>query len=404
MRIALITNSRIPSLTANSIQAMKVCQALAQLGHDICLFAPRETDPVPWDSLLTHYGLRTPFEIEWLPSLRILRRYDFTIYSILAARRFEADLVYTWLLHPAVLALWLEWPVVLEIHAEVTGRVGPWLMRHFWRSSTPKRMLITTRRLQQAVESILSPKRGTGPRLPQDAVQIAPNGVDLAQYESLPAAAEARRRLGLAEKPTLGFSGHIYPGRGADLLFALAMRMPEAQFLWVGGTPQEVAYWRGRLAEAGASNVTMTGFVENSRLPLYQAAADVLLMPYGRSIAASSGQDIAEVINPMKMFDYMAAGRAILSADLPVLHEVLHEGNAVFCEPGNADAWERAARALLADETRRLALGARARQDVAGYTWLARAKRALEGFPFQAENQPPRPLGEGRGEGRPPSR
>lgn len=374
MRIALITNSRIPSLTANSIQAMKVCQALAQLGHDIRLFAPHEVEPVSWDVLLTHYGLRTHFDIQWLPSLRTLKRYDFTLYSILAARQFKADLVYTWLLNPAVLALWLGWPVVLEIHAEVTGRLGPWLMRCFWRSSTPKRMLVTTRRLREAVEM------RAGLRLPDEAVQLAPNGVDPAQYESLPEAAEARRQLGLAEKPTLGFTGHIYPGRGADLLFALAGRMPETQFLWVGGTPQEVAYWRARLAEAGASNVTMTGFVENSRLPLYQAAADVLLMPYGRSIAASSGQDIAEVINPMKMFDYMAAGRAILSADLPVLREVLNEGNAVFCEPGDVAAWERAARALLADETRRLALGARARQDVAAYTWLARAKRALEGF------------------------
>ncbi len=374
MRIALITNSRIPSLTANSIQAMKVCQALAQLGHDIRLFAPRETEPTDWDSLLTHYGLRTTFDIEWLSSLRALKRYDFTLYSILAARRFEADLVYTWLLNPAVLALWLGWPVVLEIHAEVTGKLGPWLMRRFWRSSTPKRMLVTTRPLREAVETV------AGLGLPDDAVQIAPNGVDPAQYESLPGAAEARRQLGLDEKWTVGFTGHIYPGRGADLLFALAGRMMDVNFLWVGGTPDEVAWWHGRLAEAGASNVTMTGFVDNSRLPFYQAAADVLLMPYGRSIAASSGQDIAEVINPMKMFDYMAAGRAILSADLPVLHEVLNEGNAVFCEPGNTDAWERVLRDLLADEPRRLALGAQARKDVAGYTWLARAKRALEGF------------------------
>jgi glycosyltransferase involved in cell wall biosynthesis len=124
----------------------------------------------------------------------------------------------------------------------------------------------------------------------------------------------------------------------------------------------------------------MTGFVENSRLPLYQAAADVLLMPYGRSISASSGQDIAEVINPMKMFDYMAAGRAILSADLPVIHEVLNEGNAVFCEPGDVNSWERKLGELLSDKPRRRALGAQARMDVGGYTWAARAKRALEGF------------------------
>lgn len=374
MRIAVITNSRIPSLTANSIQAMKVCQALVETGHEICLFAPRETGPVPWESLLTHYGLRNTFPIEWLPSLRALKRYDFTLHSIRAARKFKADLVYTWLLNPAVLALWLGWPVVLEMHAEVTGRVGPWLMRRFWRSSTRKRMLVTTRPLRDAIET------AAGLTFPEEAVQIAPNGVDLAQYQSLPIAVEARHLLGLPEKPTAGFTGHIYPGRGADLLFDLAVRMPDVQFLWVGGKPDLVSYWQDRLSQAGASNVAMTGFVENSRLPLYQAAADVLLMPYGRSISASSGQDIAEVINPMKMFDYMAAGRAILSADLPVIHEVLNEKNAVFCEPGIVAAWENTLRELLADGERRLALGAQAQKDASGYTWIARAERALEGF------------------------
>jgi glycosyltransferase involved in cell wall biosynthesis len=374
MKVAVITNSRIPSLTANSIQAMKVCQALTQVGHDIRVFAPRETDPVPWEQLASHYGLSTPFEIEWLPSLPVLKRYDFTLYSILAARKFKADLIYTWLLNPAVVALWLGWPVVLEMHAEVTGRLGPWLMRRFWRSSTPKRMLLTTRPLRDAIETV------AGITFSNEAVQIAPNGVDPSQYKSLPDAAGARRQLGLEEKLTVGFTGHIYPGRGADLLFDLAQRMPDVNFLWVGGTPDEVNHWRGGLSEVGASNVTMTGFVENSRLPLYQVAADVLLMPYGRSISASSGQDIAEVINPMKMFDYMAAGRAIVSADLPVIHEVLNEGNAIFCEPGNADTWEKTLRGLLADGSRRLALGAQARKDVTRYTWLARARRALEGF------------------------
>jgi len=374
MRIAVVTNSRIPSLTANSIQAMKVCQALAQLGHDIRVFAPRETEPADWEKLASHYGLGTPFDIDWLPSIPALKRYDFTFHAMRAARKFKADLVYTWLLNTAALESILGMPVVLEMHAEVTGKLGPWLMRRFWRTSTPKRMLATTRPLRDAIETVADLT------FPVGAVQVASNGVDLDRYENLPNPAESRHRLHLDEKPTLGFTGHIYPGRGADLLFDLALRMPDVNFLWVGGTPELLDYWREKLANAGASNVTMTGFVENSRLPLYQAAANILLMPYGRSISASSGQDIAEVINPMKMFEYMAAGRAILSADLPVIREVLNEQNATFCEPGDVDAWEHSLRELLADELRRLALGAQARKDVENYTWLARAERALNGF------------------------
>src|SRR5512143_472621 len=97
MKIALITNSRMPSLTANSIQAMKVAQALIQLDHEICMFAPREADPVSKQTLASHYGLRFPPDLEWLPSNRHLKRFDFILHAARAAKRFNADLIYSWL-------------------------------------------------------------------------------------------------------------------------------------------------------------------------------------------------------------------------------------------------------------------------------------------------------------------
>jgi glycosyltransferase involved in cell wall biosynthesis len=374
MRILAITNSRIPSLTANSIQAMKVCQALMQTGHAVRIIAPREAKPVPPESLVAHYGLRTTPDLEWLPSCRPLKRLDFVSRAQMAASKFQANLIYTWLLQSAVLALRNSYPVVLEMHADVSGRLGPWWLRQFWKTPGRKRMTVTTHALRKALERL------GGFQFPDHEVLLAPNGVDLERYVDLPSPREARQLLNIDENLTIGFTGHVYPGRGADLLFTLAQRMHEINFLWVGGTPDSIAYWRSKLEAANLRNIIMTGFVVNSRLPLYQAASEVLLLPYERSISASSGQDIGEVINPMKMFEYMAAGRAILSADLPAIREVLNEENAVFCEPGNVRAWESNLRELLLDETRRLSLGAQARQDVEGYTWVARAGRILEGF------------------------
>jgi glycosyltransferase involved in cell wall biosynthesis len=374
MRIAVITNSRIPSLTANSIQAMKVCQALMQLGHEIRLFAPRETEAVSPDALMAHYGLRLTPGIEWLPSLKPLKRLDFILHAQSAAQRSKADLVYTWLPQSAVLALWRGHPVLLEMHADVAGLMGTWWLRQFWKVRGIKRITVTTHALRMALE------RSTKLQFPDEAVLILPNGVDLERYENLPTPPEARHQLNLKEGLTVGFTGHIYPGRGADLLSELARQMPEINFLWVGGTPDLVGFWRNQLSETGILNVTLTGFVENSRLPMYQAAADVLLMPYSRTIEASSGQDIGEVINPMKMFEYMAAGRVIVTADLPVIREVLNEKNSVFCPPGDAGAWKSAINSLLKDESRRNALAREARKDVEGYTWKARAQHALDGF------------------------
>jgi glycosyltransferase involved in cell wall biosynthesis len=213
---------------------------------------------------------------------------------------------------------------------------------------------------------------------PEDVV-IAPNGVDLERFASLPDPAAARRQTGLRAAPTVMCTGHLYAGRGADLFLALAESLPRAQFVWVGGRREDIAEWKQR---ARSDNVTFTGFIPNRELPLYQAAADILLMPYSRSIMGSSGTaDSAAVASPMKMFEYMAAGRAIVTSDLPVIREVLDEDCAVFCQPDDPGDWRLVIESLLEDQHHRTRLGERAREQVQGYTWVARARRILSGFP-----------------------
>jgi glycosyltransferase involved in cell wall biosynthesis len=83
----------------------------------------------------------------------------------------------------------------------------------------------------------------------------------------------------------------------------------------------------------------------------------------------------------MKMFEYMATGRAIASAYLPVIREVLNENNAVFCKPDEINSWKLALERLLKDEKLRDEFGRQAKQDAQGYTWTARAQRIMNEFP-----------------------
>jgi len=378
MKIACLSTSQVPSSTANSIQMMKVCHALGALGslgaqgqsgQQVCLWAPGQA-ATPWKRLAEHYGLEQPFEVRWLQTWPLFRRYDFAMRALQQARAWGADLIYTWLLQAAVLGLQARLPVALELHDLPSGAFGPRLFRYFAAHPGKKRLLVIT----HALASRLGVEGGTLD------VQIAPNGVDLAHYASLPEAPQARRQLGLAENLTAVYTGHLYAGRGIDLLAGLAEALPAVNFLWVGGRPEEVTAWQEKLAGLGLRNVQLTGFIENRRLPLYQAAGEVLLMPYERTIAGSSGGNSAEICSPMKMFDYLACGRAILTSDLPVFHEVLNEANACFCPPGDLPAWTQALASLLQDVPRRQALAAQARLDSVRYSWQARAHRALEGF------------------------
>jgi glycosyltransferase involved in cell wall biosynthesis len=190
----------------------------------------------------------------------------------------------------------------------------------------------------------------------------------------------ARKDLGLAPGLTVACTGHLYAGRGVDLFLELAAQFPGTNFLWVGGRPADVDAARRRAAAARLGRVAFTGFVSNARIPLFQSAADVLLMPYGRAVTTSGGGNTAEICSPMKMFEYLAAGGVILTSDLPVLREVLDQSCAVFCPPDDADAWGAALGGLLADSQRRQALGRRAREVAVHYAWNVRARHSLEGF------------------------
>lgn len=360
---------------------MKACQALAQLGHDVYLIVPGK-EGASWEKLAVHYGLETQFDLDWLPARPRLRRYDFCLSAVLRARALKADLVYIWPLQAAVFALLWRLPVLLELHGPPEGRFGPALFRLFLRlrpvsrNGVPgnKRCLPITGALAGYLERVYRYRFSPG-----EAV-ISPNGVDLERYRDLPNPAEARQQLGMPDQLTAGYTGHLYAGRGLGLLLELARSFPLIQFMWVGGRPEDVEEWKGRLSREGIRNVSLLGFVENSKLPLYQAAADILLMPYERVIAGSGGGNSAEYCSPMKMFEYMACGRAILSSDLPVIREVLNERNAILCPPEDAPAWIRAFSELVSDPHKIASLGEVARKDVQPFTWKGRAQRALEGF------------------------
>jgi glycosyltransferase involved in cell wall biosynthesis len=202
--------------------------------------------------------------------------------------------------------------------------------------------------------------------------------VDLERFAGLPAPEQARRTLPLEIHGfTAGYTGHLYTGRGVNLILTLAASLPKINFLLVGGEPLDVERVRKDVHSHGLNNVHLTGFISNSDLPRWQAACDVLLMPYQVHVAASSGGDIGRYLSPMKLFEYLACGRAILSSDLPVLREVLNPENALLLPAQDATAWMNALQSLSADPGRREDLARRARQDAARYTWESRAALIL---------------------------
>lgn len=370
MKIAYVAASVIPSWTANSVQVMKVCQALTQNGESVTLFVPG-ISLSSWEELSRHYGIVTEFPIKWINYSRALSKLDFVFKSLLIAKKHHFDLVYTRLLWVAALGSSIKLPVILELHDRPVGRMGSRLLKWFCRSKSKKRIVLITHALKKILEDenalVFNP----------DEVIIAPDGVDLERYEDEFTPSQARMKLGIEDRLTAVYSGGFYEGRGLDTLLLLAQNFPQVQFIWVGGKEDIVRKWLQKISSAGIENVLLTGFVNNQDVPLYQHAADILLMPYSKTISGSSGGNIADVSSPMKMFEYMAAGRVILTSNIPVLREVLTDQNAFFYESEDFDELKKKFSDLVENEPLRRKLSLQSVVDVRQYSWCARMRRII---------------------------
>ena len=374
MKLALIAPTPIPASTANSIQFMKMAQAFMRLGHELKIYAPGEKPQQTRKELIEHYGLEADLDITWLPAKLSLRRYDYALQAVKRSKRWGAEIIFTRLPQAAAWSALRGIPTIFELHDMPSGKMGPRLLSVFLRARAGQRLVLISRALAAAITARYS-IRDNDPR-----IHISPDAVDLERYADLPNPIEARKSLGLAKSFTVGYTGHLYAGRGISFILDLAEKKKNMQFLMVGGRREDVKRVEREVNKRELKNVTLTGFIPNAKLPLYQAASDILLMPYETRVAASSGGNIASFLSPMKMFEYLASARPILASDLPVLGEVLNAENAVVLSMADTSAWVNALTQLSKNENQRVKLSHAARDTAKNFSWEGRAAKILEAF------------------------
>lgn len=386
LRIAYFAVSIVPSRTANSVHAMKMCQAYARLGHRVTLWVPawREGREPGVVDVHDFYGVERSFEVRRIPvPPRPLHLPHLAGVMPLLAAAGRPHLVHSRGLASAWgAARLLHLPTLFETHVPPPDNPR---RRRLFDALVRARSLRAVAAISSALASRLAP------HLPGSVdVLVAHDGVDRTWIDDAPHRDEARRRLGLAgERRRIAvYTGHLYAGRGIERIVELARCRPDHLFLLAGGREEDLARWRKR--ERTLENLRFAGFRPPAEMPLWLAAADVLLMPYADRVAVSGGGNVADWISPMKMFEYLAAGRPILASTLPVLGEVLeHERNALLLPYAETGRWSEALARLAAAPALSEALSERARADAGRYTWEARAAWLLAGCGLAAAEPVP---------------
>ncbi|HEX6462886.1 MAG TPA: glycosyltransferase family 4 protein [Vicinamibacterales bacterium] len=394
MRILYLADVRFPLERANGIQTMETCHALAARGHSISLAVRPDT----------HNPKRDPFTFYGLPRLETLhlevvpvtgpptwRRVGYVAFAVgRAMGRVRQDVIFTRDLGVAFalarLPRLVRGPLVYEAHTIAADEAAA---RHSMLTGSPDASPAKLRRLEardadvwRRADGYVTITHGLKAELERRLggrtnVAVVPDGTRLSADRAQCADAEHEGNSGTPEPFTIGYAGHLYPWKGVDLIIEAVAALPDTRALIIGGHEREQDLGRVKALAARldcASRVTFTGQLPPPEVAARLCEADVLVLPNPASAVSSA------FTSPLKLFEYMAAGRPIVASDLASIREVLSdERNALLMAPGSPQSLTGAIRRLKDDRALGRRLANQALNDVAEYTWAKRAER-LEGL------------------------
>ena len=369
-RVLYVGSPPLFSGGASSVHMMKMCQAMTRLGISVeCVLPGRFSEK----KLFDYYGVSETFGVTAVPftdgpgrqfvhglaaSVYALRRkgsYDFAL---------TRNLVFAWLC-----AGFFGIPTVYDAHHPPVNRIAEEMIRSFSRSGNLLGMSFNSKGLREIYSRL-----GIAPR---NSV-VAHNGVELEMFEN-PKDVAVREKLGIPpEKKIVCYCGNTYEGRGVELLADAAERFPDTEFLVVGGAERCIRPHREAARSRGLGNFTMTGLVPQSEVSSYLLASDILVLPYSSSMTIRGGTKAGEFTSPLKVFEYMAAGKPIVATEIPSVLEILEPGrNSVTVAPDNPKKFFDALSSLINDPDLCARISRNALSDVQQYTWKKRVEKIM---------------------------
>lgn len=366
MKIHYLSESRIPSRDANSVHVMKIASAMSVLGHDVTVFARRGAESIT-DDVMRYYGVAGRFHIKyvnWRP-IRVVGGLSYALQVRRASRQLGLPDLYYGRHWASVLAVAGDGvPTRFEVHAPPEGFVQAALIRHAIRAGKLSRIVAISDALRLEYLRLF-------PEVPREMITVAHDASDPFPQNARPSALPGR-----AEAYKVGYVGHLYPGKGMEVISRLALRLPDIDFHVVGGTDRDIARWR----EKSVPNLIFHGHQPPACLPSLLTSFNLVLAPYQRKVSVSRGGDVSRWMSPLKLFEYMSAARTIVASDLPVLREILqHDVNGLLCPPNDMEAWVHAIGRCRDDRIFANRLGMQAKEDfLQRHTWIERARQVLQ--------------------------
>ena len=394
--IVYLTLARLPSQRANVIQTIKMCDALVRSGCLVYLLAPARLDKFRTKDILkeirSFYGIKTRFKlIPLIPPLLWTRKKKINIIMHLLAsslyvfsciifirllKRLRHEKVFLFTRTPLLLAILQIFErlsgrikTIYESHnihyeLETQGKLKPLFIRGLKHASL---IVSISRSLAAKVRKIV------GARVP---IMTLHDAYDPEPLENISIASrELRTELRLPQnKWIVAYVGQLWSWKRPEFIID-AFRFIEDDdivLLFVGGSEQDIRRLREYAKRMKVRNVIFKGFVKPAIVPKYLKAADCL-------VHYTPSRGLLKSYSPLKIFEYMAAGKPILAPRQPWIEEVLKDGeNALLFDENSPRDLAEKIKLLRRDKELAERISRNAKLESSKYTYEKRAEKLIE--------------------------
>jgi glycosyltransferase involved in cell wall biosynthesis len=375
----ILFHHRIRSKDGQFVHMDELIFALREAGHQVAVVGPAIVAENSFGAGPGFVGLLK----RYLPlAFYELVEMGYGIFDYLrlarAIRQHRPDALYArynlYTLSPVWASRRFQMPLILEVNAPLArersrygglalGSLARRFERACWRGAD--RVVAVTQVLAHEIEAV---------GVPVERIVIMPNGVRLSRYSSLPADGDAKSLINLNGKVVIGFTGFLREWNGLERLIEWLADAgdPKRHLLLVGDGPARLMLSERARQRGVDDRVTITGVTGREDIMSRTAAMDVAVIP-----------EVTAYASPLKLFEYLAAGRAIVAPATPNLKEILVDGeNALLFAPSNPQALQQALDRVCADSDLRARISRGARETIAtrGLTWANNADAVVNLF------------------------
>lgn len=374
----ILFHHRIASRDGQAVHVDELIAALERQGHETILVGPPSL-------VATKFGGSNPL-VDRIKKLMPQAAYEvleivYNLKAFLRLRRavrlYQPDIIYERFSLFLFAGIWArrlyDLPILLEINSPLyeeraennelrLHRLGRWAQGLLW--NRVDHVLPVTAVLARTVATY---------GVASSRIAVIPNGVDLERFSVVPDAGLVRTKLCRSARVVLGFTGFIRSWNAVHRLIdfvAQHHRQIDLHILVVGDGPARALLEEHAQAQGVYDRLTITGVVERDDIARYIAAFDIAVVP-----------NVNPYASPLKLFEYLQLGRAIVAPDTENIREVLTDGkDALLFDPASDGAMESALLRLCTDPALRTRLGVSGRQTIVerSLTWSHNAQRVLK--------------------------